>query len=110
MNTSITLYESMGLLSSQMLEAAQANDWDRLCELEREVADLRDRLQREDPPSDQISLDEANRQRKIRLIRQILADDREIRSHTSPWMENVKTLLAGNARQRSVHQAYGVGR
>lgn len=108
MNTSISLYESMSEISTRMRLAAERNDWEHLCELEREVAHMCDRLQREDPPSGQVSLDETSRQRKIRLIQQILADDREIRSHVDPWMDSVKTLLAGNARQRSVQQAYGI--
>jgi flagellar protein FliT len=109
MNASISLYESILQLSSQMVAAAEKNDWDLLCALEGEVTGLRERLQREDPPAHQASLDEATRQRKAGLIRQILADDRNIRSHTQPWMDSVKTLLTGNARQRSVQQAYGAG-
>ncbi|GAB2883838.1 hypothetical protein GCM10027046_10420 [Uliginosibacterium flavum] len=110
MNTPVTLYESILQLSRRMVAAAEANDWDLLCALESEVTALRERLQQDDPPALQASLDEATRQRKATLIHQILADDREIRSHTQPWMESVKTLLAGNARQRSVQQAYGAGR
>lgn len=110
MTAPITVYESILQLSNQMVAAAAANDWDLLCALESEVTALRERLQREDPPVLQASLDEQTRQRKAGLIRQILADDREIRTHTEPWMESVKNLLAGNAQQRSVQKAYGAGR
>lgn len=106
MNTNLDIYESIAMLSAQMLESAQASDWDRLCELEKDVAELREQLRREDPPAMQMMLDEESRSRKAHLIQKLLADDLEIRSHTAPWMDSVKQLLAGNARQRSVQQAY----
>lgn len=105
MDNQITIYESMCNLSGQMREAAQRNDWDRLCSLEHKVAGLREHLQQEHTPTVQ---DEASRQEKIRLIRQILADDREIRSHVEPWMDGVRQLLAGGARKRALHNAYGI--
>lgn len=105
MDTQVTIYESMCSLSGRMREAARENNWDQLCSLEHEVAGLRERLQQESGPA---SLDETSRQQKIRLIRQILADDREIRSHVDPWMDGVRQLLAGGARQRALHNAYGI--
>lgn len=108
MDNTLPLYENMQRLSSEMLAAARLNDWDRLCLLERETAELREQLTRNDPFERQPTLDEASKARKISLIRQILADDREIRSHTEPWMESVKTLLAGNSRQRALNSAYGM--
>ncbi|KAF7598184.1 MAG: flagellar protein FliT [Candidatus Dactylopiibacterium carminicum] len=99
----------MSDLSGQMLEAARANDWDGLCALEHEVASLRDHLVHEDPPALAVALDESTRQRKLALIRKILADDREIRAYAMPWMEDVKHLLSGGARKRAINQAYGMG-
>lgn len=107
MDTTLSLYESMSQISEAMCQAAQANDWDHLCELEREVSQLRERLQQTPASPTQ---DEDCRQQKIRLIRKILADDREIRSHAEPWMDEVRTLLAGGARQRAINNAYGVSR
>lgn len=108
MSATLKLYETMSDLSGQMVDAARANDWDGLCALEHEVAALRDSLIQQDPPSLAGKLDEPTRSRKIALIHKILADDREIRSHTTPWMDNVKALLAGGARARAVNQAYGM--
>jgi len=107
MDAQLMLYENMSQISLHMVDAARANDWDRLCELETQVAKLRDQLmaQPKTPPV----RDEAARTRKLTLIKQILDDDREIRSHAEPWMENVRVLLAGNARQKAVQKAYGVG-
>lgn len=108
MSATLELYETMSDLSGQMLDAARANDWDGLHALEHEVAALRNNLVRQDAPSAAAKLDEAARSRKIALIQKILADDREIRSHTTPWMDNVKALLAGGARTRALNQAYGM--
>lgn len=110
MTAPLEMYESMSELSAQMVEAATTNDWDRLCELEGQVARLRDRLIVEDPITAAPRLDEATRARKIALIRKLLADDREIRSHAEPWMESVRVLLSGSARQRAVQNAYGADR
>ncbi len=108
MDASISLYESMGALSSAMMEAARANDWDELCRLETQVAAIRDTLALQDPPQRQNLLAEPDRQRKIALIRQILADDREIRAHAEPWLENVRVLLSSGSRQRALNSAYGM--
>lgn len=107
MDATLSLYESMGRLSTAMAAAARANDWDTLCELERQVAGLRDSLMRQDPASRQASLDESDRQRKVSLIRQILADDREIRAHAEPWMENVRAMLSAGSRRNALNAAYG---
>ncbi len=107
MDRQLLLYESMSHISGQMREAAQRNDWDQLCALEREVTSLCSSLRQEPAPA---RMDDGVRQRKICLIRQILADDREIRSHAEPWMDSVRTLLSSGARQRAVSNAYGVGR
>ena len=41
------------------------------------------------------------------LIRRILNDDKEVRVHTEPWMDNVRQLLSGGVRERNVRAAYG---
>lgn len=110
MASAIDLYETMSDLSGQMVQAAQANDWDELDRLERQVATLRDTLMIQDPVSAASAQDETTRARKIALIRKILADDREIRSHAEPWMESVRNLLSGSSKQRAVNAAYGSGR
>lgn len=108
MDTTLPLYEKMRQLSGQMLEAARENDWDRFCLLEAETSQLRSLLVCQDPFERQPGLDEASKTRKISLIRQILADDKEIRTHTEPWLESVRTLLSGGARQRALHSTYGI--
>ncbi|MDD5176130.1 MAG: flagellar protein FliT [Sterolibacterium sp.] len=104
MPAQISLYEEMSTLSTRMVEAARANDWDMLIELERAVAVLRDKLMSEDGNAD---LSDAEAERKSKLIQHILEDDAEIRRHTEPWMEHVRQFLGAGAKQRQVERAYG---
>ncbi len=73
-----------------MVNAAQANDWDRLVELERRVATLRNELIASDAS---LALSTPELLHKQGLIQQILEDDAEIRRHTEPWMERVRHFL-----------------
>ncbi len=102
--SSLALYESMSTLSAQMVEAAAACDWDRLTALEMDCAGLARQLEANEEPA---RLSEAERARKMDLIRRILADDAEVRRHAEPWMEQVRQFLGGGARERTVRRAYG---
>ena len=109
--SSLALLEQMSSYSTEMVDAARANDWDRLTHLERQVASLRDRMGVEEALGFQgrvgKRMSEDERQKKIALIRRILNDDKEVRVHTEPWMDNVRQLLSGGARERNVRAAYG---
>lgn len=100
----LTLYETMSDISAQMVEAAQANDWEQLIVLEHRVAGMRDALLVENRASD---LTTQERERKAALIQRILADDAEVRRHTEPWMEQVRRFLGAAAQGRIVRGAYG---
>ncbi|MCK7498330.1 MAG: flagellar protein FliT [Comamonadaceae bacterium] len=76
-----------------MVEAARANDWDRLTNLEQDVARLRDTLAANDSQPAPAPLSPEERAWKVQLIRRILADDAEVRSYTEPWMNNVRKYL-----------------
>jgi flagellar protein FliT len=105
---SLKLYERMSQLSHEMALAAQANEWERLSELEREVSGLREMLRSQDRNDSQFAarVAEEDRRRKIDLIKKILADDREVRRHTEPWMDSVRAMLGGQVRSRAVRNAY----
>lgn len=103
----LALYESMSAISAQMVEAANACDWDRLVALEKDCAGLARRLESN---GETIRLSDAERTRKMDLIRRILADDAEVRRHTEPWMEQVKQFLGGGVRERNVRRAYDAHR
>ncbi|MDP3032223.1 MAG: flagellar protein FliT [Rhodocyclaceae bacterium] len=106
MPAQIEIYEQMCALSSRMVEAARANDWERLIDLEHAVAGLRDTLAQE---AENGSSDPRDAEKKRDMIQRILKDDAEVRRHTEPWMEQVRRFLSGDVRKRQVDQAYGAG-
>lgn len=95
MPSQVELYEQMSLLSSSMVAAVRARDWDRLTELERDAGCLRDTLTTAPEGSESLAADLA---RKHSLIQRILDDDAEVRRHTEPWMERVCQFLGGERR------------
>lgn len=104
MPTQISLYQEMSALSSRMVEAARANDWDTLINLERSIAALRNSLLQED---DNHNHSGNELKLKSQLIQRILADDAEVRRHTEPWMEQVRKFLGSDAKRREIEHAYG---
>ncbi len=106
MPSQIDLYEEMSLLSSRMVEAAQAGDWDNLLVLEHGVSSLRETLR---SAPDDSNLPAGDLARKHSLIQSILKDDAEIRRHTEPWMEHVRRYLGDSVRRRDVEKAYAAG-
>ncbi|MBK4736356.1 flagellar protein FliT [Noviherbaspirillum sp. DKR-6] len=101
----ISLYENLSLLTRQMLEAARGRNWDRLRELEEACAAEIGRLH-DDAPLPPLSGE--LRARKVRILQRILADDREIRTITEPWMEQLSLLLnSGSARTSSTCRRSG---
>jgi flagellar protein FliT len=103
MPTHVELYEEISLLSSLMVEAVRAHDWDRLIVLEREVIRLRNTLIATPEGRDTFAADLA---RKHALIQRILEDDAEVRRHTEPWMERVRQFL-GSELSRTVSAGAG---
>ena len=71
MPSQIELFEEMSALSARMVEAAQANDWDRLIHLEKSVAALRQTLPADE---DNTALTTAEAEIKHALIQRILDD------------------------------------
>jgi flagellar protein FliT len=100
----LALYQQLSEASAAMVEAARANDWERLVDLEREVARLRDALMNgQIPPNPGAAAEEEARRA---LIQRILDDDAEVRRHTEPWMEQIRRYLGGGVRRREVERAY----
>jgi flagellar protein FliT len=106
MPSQIDTYKEICALSAQMVEAARANDWERLADLEGNVAALRDSLMDED---DNTSLSLPELDLKHGLIQRILDDDAEIRRHTEPWMEQVRRFLGGRTSRERLERNYGGG-
>ena len=77
----ISLYETISDITGQMLAAARTGDWQRLTELESRCTGHVDTLKREEP---HMALPNIERERKVRIIKKILENDREIRTITEP--------------------------
>jgi flagellar protein FliT len=106
MPAQIEIYEQMSELSTRMVEAARANNWEHLVDLEHTVSSLRETLMNEVD----ISCTEPQEvEKKRQLIQCILRNDAEVRRHTEPWMEHVRRFLSGDLRKRQVDRAYGTG-
>lgn len=100
----ISVYESVADLTEQMLAAARSNDWERLAALESRCASQVRTLKTGEPRT---TLTGVMRERKITIIHKILADDREIRNITEPWMAQLSSLLSNISTERKLSMAYG---
>jgi flagellar protein FliT len=108
MNSSelIATYEAILQVTTQMLDAARAGDWDRLVDRERECRRLVDCVA---TTKAEIRLEPEARQRKVEIIRKVLADDAEIRNLAEPCMARLQHLIGSARQERDLHAAYGAG-
>jgi len=99
----ISIYEHVATITDQMVVAAEHADWELLAQLEvscsREVAALKSA---EIPAK----LDKEIRERKIKVINKILADDRKIRDITEPRMAQLTQLMQKSSTQHKLARAY----
>jgi flagellar protein FliT len=86
----LSMYENIAGLTNQMAAAARMGDWNGLGKLEGACAEQASATETGVP-----ALSGAQRLRKIDLLKQILANDREIRDIADPWMNQIP----GMARQ-----------
>lgn len=103
----ISLYETVAVITDQMLTAARSGDWEQLIELESRCAGHVQTLKANETP---VPLTGATRERKVKIIQKILADDREIRNLTEPWMAHLAELINSTSTERKLNQAYDDGR
>jgi flagellar protein FliT len=99
----ITLYETVAIITGQMLEAARERDWDQLAALESRCSSHINILKNGEAAT---PLTGAVRDQKVRIINKILADDREIRNITEPWMAHLAGLIKSTGTERKLNQAY----
>lgn len=100
----VDTYETMAVITDQMLRAANDSDWDRLAELEKQCA-LHVRQLKENEPQ---PLAGSQRVKKVDAIRRMLAADRQIRDLSTPWMARLSALINNTSTERRVARAYGV--
>jgi flagellar protein FliT len=90
-NDVLSMYENLAGLSGQMKVAAQAGDWNGFDKLNVQASVAAGAAIGGVP-----ALDGAKRQRKIDLLKQLMANDRAIREVTEPWMGQVERAMSAH--------------
>jgi len=103
----IALYENVAVITDQMLNAARDRDWERLTALETNCTSTVQKIRDNENP---LPLTPELKERKIQVIKKILADDRQIRDITEPWMAELAGLMKSSSATFKLNQAYGAGR
>ena len=99
----IEIYESVALITKQMLLAAKQQDWETLSELETHCADYVAILK---VTESALPLPSDIRERKLASMKSILADDREIRNLVSPWMKKLNYMMGSLHMENKLTRAY----
>ena len=102
----INLYENIAVITDQMLSAARGRDWELLTKLE---TDCTSKVQRIRDSETNSLLTPELKERKLRVIKKILADDKEIRDITEPWMLELSNLMKNSSTTRKLSSTYGAG-
>ena len=102
----LAVYGSIAELSGAMVGAAKSGDWDRLIELEQDCHRLIEKLK---GPAPALLADAQFRQRKASILRQVLADDAEVRRFTEPWLTRLELYLGSSHQAKRLHYAYQSG-
>jgi flagellar protein FliT len=99
----VSLYETIASLTSQMLLAARDANWKQLAALEKVCAQHIETIKNNDREVAQGEI----RVRKVKIIQKILADDREIRNITEPWMARLSMQINSNNAKHKLAKTYG---
>jgi flagellar protein FliT len=105
----LSMYENIAGLTGKMAVAAQIGDFDALDRLENQCAAAAV------PAIGGVTkLEGAARQRKIDLLKQILANDRAVRDVTEPWLGRFNgcftCLIQKSARRALFYYLFGITR
>ncbi len=99
----VSLYEKISGITEQMVLAAREANWVQLASLEKLCAQHIEAIKQGDKEPAQGAM----RERKVKIIQKILADDKEIRNCTEPWMQRLSMQMNNNTTQRKLAKAYG---
>jgi len=99
----MSIYENVADITSQMVDAAQTNNWQLLAKLE-ERCSVQVQAIKDDP--DPVELGREEHEKKIKVIKKILADDRKIRDITQPRMAQLSEMMRRSSTQRKLARAY----
>jgi flagellar protein FliT len=98
-------YEALEQLAQQMLDAARADNWDAVAEVQRTYVAQVERLRHLDHDT---PISEAERSARFQRLERILACDAAIRHLLMPEMAQLGRLLGSSRRQKDLHAAYRV--
>jgi flagellar protein FliT len=84
----LDFYKAIEDSSSQMLEAAKAQDWEEIMRFEAVCAVLIEQLRHR---SQSERLDECARREKTRIMLRILSNDAQIRFLAEPWLQQLES-------------------
>lgn len=103
--TLINGYESLALIMGQMLHSAKQQHWDQLTDLESFYLDKLEQLKQLEAA---IHLSAATKARKLSIIHRILADDREVKDLSNPWMNKLSCMMHGASVEARLSRSYGM--
>ena len=86
----IEVYEEIARASRSMLDAAKAEDWERVARIEADCRELIDRI-RMAARDERLGADEARR--RMEILRVVLQDDAQIRARSEPWLQDLNRIL-----------------
>jgi flagellar protein FliT len=88
----LAYYEALEVASKDMVDAARNGDWTSVTQIRMTasllIAQLRLQLQHDE-------LDRHDMRRKLRIMRQIVQNDAELRVLAQPWLRTLDALLGG---------------
>lgn len=101
----LAIYETVASITDQMLAAARTGDWEQLAALESRCSSQVEILKQNDQPPQPLT--PLAREKKTRIIKKILEDDRQIRDITEPWMAQLSAMMKSAGTERKLSQTYG---
>ncbi|MCU6435381.1 flagellar protein FliT [Undibacterium sp. Jales W-56] len=100
----ISIYENVATITDQMLSAARSGDWDLLSKLEFDCSSQVQTLRVQEV---ELELSPDLKNKKIQIIKKILADDKEIRNLTESWMAQLANIMRSSESNRKLSRTYG---
>jgi flagellar protein FliT len=103
----LAAYSAAWNATQRMLQAARAEQWDALIELEQGRDGLLAQLmQAQAPTQTKASVDPQQAAETARLIRNILAADQQIQGLTRAWMDEINGVLGSVQAEKKLLKAY----
>lgn len=99
----MSIYENVANITDQMVRAARDSNWELLIKLE---ATCSEQAQAIKDNIETVPLRSGDRENKIRIIKKILSDDRQIRDLVQPRMKYLSELMCASSSQRKLTRAY----